>query len=61
MCWDKAKDKWRAHIRVSGKRRHLGYFADEEEAAAAYRKAIAQGSALPARPAPAEPSSLAEG
>jgi hypothetical protein len=37
--WAKASGKWVAMISVNGKRRHLGYFADEEEAAAAYREA----------------------
>jgi hypothetical protein len=62
--WDKASGKWRATIRIDRKQRHLGYFADEEQAAAACREAaaaIAQGSALPAPPARAEPSSQHRG
>jgi hypothetical protein len=39
VCWHKTSGKWRARIRIDGKQRHLGYFADEEEAAAAYREA----------------------
>lgn len=31
--------KWRARITIDGKRRHLGYFASETEAASAYDSA----------------------
>ena len=34
--WDKRAKKWRARISVNGKKKHLGYFIDEEEAARAY-------------------------
>jgi hypothetical protein len=37
--WVKARGKWAAQIRIDGKQRHLGRFADEEQAAAAYREA----------------------
>jgi hypothetical protein len=36
VCWDKAKKKWKAHIRVNRKRFHLGYFHNEWAAAQAY-------------------------
>jgi len=39
VCWDKARGKWRAQIHIDGKKKHLGYFADIDEAAEAYRKA----------------------
>jgi len=34
--WSSVKDKWQARIRIDGKKTHLGFFADEEEAARAY-------------------------
>jgi hypothetical protein len=37
--WNKKDKKWQAHIRVSGKRKHLGYFDCPEVAAAAYEVA----------------------
>lgn len=36
VCWDKNGHRWKAHIGYQGKRVHLGYFVDEEEAARAY-------------------------
>lgn len=41
VSWHKAAGKWSASIRCDGKSRHIGLFAIEEHAAAAYdRKAI---------------------
>ena len=37
--WHKGRGRWQASIRVDGKRRHLGYFDTEEEAAGAYLEA----------------------
>ena len=37
--WRKDVSKWMAQISVSGKLKHLGYFDDIEDAAAAYREA----------------------
>lgn len=34
--WSKEKGKWQTYIRISGKLRHLGFFADEDEASRAY-------------------------
>lgn len=34
--WDKTKSKWVGYIHVHGKKHHLGYFAQEEDAARAY-------------------------
>mmetsp|Transcript_25304 Transcript_25304/g.45119 ORF Transcript_25304/g.45119 Transcript_25304/m.45119 type:complete len:451 (-) Transcript_25304:137-1489(-) len=34
--WDKTKAKWVGYIHVHGKKHHLGYFAQEEDAARAY-------------------------
>lgn len=36
VFWDKEKNKWRAGIRVSGKRKHLGSFTDPAGAHDAY-------------------------
>ena len=36
ICWDESRGKWRAEIRSSGKRIHLGRFVSKEEAALAY-------------------------
>jgi AP2 domain/HNH endonuclease len=36
VTWHKRARKWHAQIGVNGKRRHLGYFADEIAAARAY-------------------------
>lgn len=35
----KRSKKWRACIQINGKKKHLGYFNDEQEAAKAYDKA----------------------
>ncbi len=37
--WWKRDQKWRAKISVDGRTIHLGYFADEEDAARAYDQA----------------------
>lgn len=39
VSWHKAKGKWRAEIKVGGKKRHLGSFHAPEDAHAAYCKA----------------------
>jgi hypothetical protein len=54
VYWHKASAKWVAQITHDGKNQSLGYFADEEEAAAVYQAAqatIARGETLPARAA----------
>lgn len=38
--YKKKNSRWYATIRVNGEPRHLGYFAEEEDAAAAYQKAL---------------------
>ncbi len=37
--WSKAKDKWRAGIRVNGFQHHLGFFSSKDEAATARKNA----------------------
>ncbi len=37
--WDSQKNKWRAEILVDGKRKHLGYFEQAEQAHAVYIEA----------------------
>lgn len=39
VYWKKNAKKWRAHIQINGKPKHLGYFNNEREAARAYEKA----------------------
>jgi hypothetical protein len=39
VSWAKSSSKWKAQIQIDGKKRHLGLFAAEEEAAKAYRDA----------------------
>jgi hypothetical protein len=40
VYWRSDRAKWRAQIQVDGKRRHLGYFSDENMAAKAYDLAV---------------------
>ena len=40
VYWYKAYGKWYARIRVQGKRKSLGYYEDEEDAALAYNAAL---------------------
>lgn len=39
VCWRKDRKKWWAQIQFQAKKKHLGYFTDEIEAARAYNKA----------------------
>jgi hypothetical protein len=39
VSWSKSNKKWQAQIYFDGKKHHLGYFEDEEEAARAYDRA----------------------
>ena len=62
VSWDKARSKWRAQILRNRVKHNLGHFAEEEEAAAAYRAAdaaLARGEELvPALHPEPEPSML---
>ena len=40
VYWNKNEKKWRAHITIKGKSKHLGYFTDEKEAFEAYKQAV---------------------
>ena len=44
VTWNKNKQKWQARITSGGKRRNLGVFDDEGEAARAYARASAAPS-----------------
>ena len=37
--WHKPTNKWRSHIRINGKKKHLGLYTTEEEARQAYLNA----------------------
>ena len=37
VSWDKANNKWKAHIYIDGKLKHLGRFVNELDAANAYQ------------------------
>jgi len=39
VCWFKARSKWHVRVKVCGKDRHIGYFADFEQAVAARKEA----------------------
>lgn len=38
VSWNKRLQRWKAYIRINRKQKHLGYFAREKSAAAAYNK-----------------------
>lgn len=40
VSWHKASKKWRTTIRINGKHKHLGLFANEVEAFEAYKQAV---------------------
>ena len=39
VCWYKRDEKWEVRIRAEGKKKHLGYFTEELEAAYTYYQA----------------------
>ena len=47
VFWNKAAKKWLAQKRVKGKRVHLGYYADEEDAARAVAEFLERGVVAP--------------
>ena len=40
IVFNKAMNKWRATIKIEGKRRFIGYYENEEEAAKDYARAV---------------------
>ena len=48
--WDKTYHKWRAQISCNNKKRHLGYFETQQEAAVAYAEAAKEFQGEFARP-----------
>ena len=42
ISWDKQNRKWRANIQVNGKRKYIGRFTNELDAAQAYRQAASK-------------------
>ena len=40
VYWNKGAKKWHSQIGIKNKRRHLGFFSNEEDARAAYQKAL---------------------
>lgn len=40
VYWSKQAKKWHAMIKLNGKKKHLGYFVEEREAAKAYEAAV---------------------
>jgi hypothetical protein len=50
VSFNRKNGTWHAYIKAAGKRRHLGYFADEREAAFAYNKAAVELFGEYARP-----------
>ena len=47
VSWNKARKKWRAAKTVQGKLVHLGYYADEEDAARAVAEYVERGVVAP--------------
>ena len=40
VSWDKKGKKWRSYILINGRKKHLGFFTDEKEAAQAYQNEL---------------------
>jgi len=40
VSWNKRVKKWRSNITINGRKKHLGYFTDEKEAAQAYQNEL---------------------
>ena len=40
VSWAKKKEKWHSTIHINGRKKHLGYFTDEKEAAQAYQNEL---------------------
>jgi hypothetical protein len=42
VCFHKKANKWNAQIQIEGKRKNLGFFTDEKQAAEVFNKAAAE-------------------
>ena len=40
VFWDKNSNKWKSQIKINGKKKYLGYFTSEEDAAEVYQNAL---------------------
>lgn len=40
VCWSKADNKWKSYVSIDGKRIHIGYFDNMEDAVLAYEKYV---------------------
>lgn len=40
VCWNKKVKKWQSHIVINGKKKYLGLFTDEKEAAQSYQNEL---------------------
>eukprot|EP00514_Thraustochytrium_sp_LLF1b_P004222 CAMPEP_0184525388 /NCGR_PEP_ID=MMETSP0198_2-20121128/10070_1 /TAXON_ID=1112570 /ORGANISM="Thraustochytrium sp., Strain LLF1b" /LENGTH=215 /DNA_ID=CAMNT_0026916841 /DNA_START=292 /DNA_END=939 /DNA_ORIENTATION=+ len=52
VCWYKRTNRWVVQLKVRGVRRHVGYFEDELQAAAAYDRALQSAEENPDDPPP---------
>lgn len=44
VCWNRFRKKWQAYIGIKNRRKHLGVFSNEKDAAIAYQSALKQNN-----------------